>query len=138
MFVDTQGWAEIFHAQALHHTQAVDFLLQAQANGWELVTSNLILSELVPLLHSRNFRLPQQQILAIIDQIRALPNVREVYVDAALDRQAWDLLRANPQMPWSHVDASSMSLMRQEKNHGDSHGGSSLHAGWVHYPSVTE
>lgn len=113
VFVDTQGWAEIFHALALHHAQAVDFLLQAQANGWELVTSHLVLSELVPLLHSRNFRLPQQQILTIITGIRALPNVTEVFIDPALDRQAWNLLYANPQQPWSHVDATSMMVMRQ-------------------------
>jgi hypothetical protein len=63
------------HAPALHHAQAVDFMQQAQANAWELATSNLVLSELVPLLHSRNFRLLQQQILTIITQIRALPSV---------------------------------------------------------------
>ena len=79
VFVDTQGWAEIFHGLALHHVQAADFLrqaqAQAQAQAWELVTSNLILSELVPLLHSRNFRLPQPQILTIIAHIQAIPTL---------------------------------------------------------------
>lgn len=85
VFVDTQGWAEIFHSAALHHTEAVDFMRQAQSNAWELVTSNLILSELVPLLHSRNFRLPQAQILDIITRIRNLPALTVVVVDAAVD-----------------------------------------------------
>ncbi len=61
IYVDTQGWAEVFHAPALHHAQAVAFFQQAQAQRWELITSNLVLSEMVPLLHSRQFRLPQAQ-----------------------------------------------------------------------------
>jgi len=113
IFVDTQGWAEVFHSAALHHTQAVDFMQQAQANAWELVTSNLILSELVPLLHSRNFRLLQAQILDIVTRIRNLPTLTMVVIDAAVDQQAWTLLYTNPQQPWSHVDATSMVLMRQ-------------------------
>ena len=113
IFVDTQGWAEIFHDPALHHAQAVNLLQQARANTWMLITSNLILSELVPLLHSRNFHLTQTQILGIITQIRALPNLVVMQIDSLLDQQAWDLLYANPQQPWSHVDATSMALMRQ-------------------------
>lgn len=113
IFVDTQGWAEMFHAAALHHAQAAAFLQDVRTNHWELITSNLILSELVPLLHSRNFRLPQPRILSIITQIRALPNLVITYIDPALDQQAWGLLYSNPQQPWSHVDATSMVLMRQ-------------------------
>ncbi|MEO7002575.1 MAG: PIN domain-containing protein [Ktedonobacterales bacterium] len=113
VFVDTQGWAEIFHSLALHHAAAVAFVQQAQAGRWELITSNLILSELVPLLHSRNFRLTQPQILDMITRVRNLPDLIVVYVDMAIDRQAWALLAANPQHPWSHVDATSMALMRQ-------------------------
>src|SRR5262245_58722956 len=81
VFIDTQGWAEIFHGLALHHIQAADFLRQAQTNAWELVTSNLILSELVPLLHSRNFRLPQVQILTLVAHIRAIPTLTVAYID---------------------------------------------------------
>jgi predicted nucleic acid-binding protein len=113
VFIDTQGWAEIVHGLALHHIQAADFLRQAQTNAWDLVTSNLILSELVPLLHSRNFRLPQVQILTLVAHIRAIPTLTVAYIDPALDQQAWGLLAANQQYPWSHVDATSMVLMRQ-------------------------
>ncbi len=85
----------------------------ARLNHWELFTSNLILSELSPLFRSRNFRLPQPQMLAIVAQIRALPNLVIVHIDPLLDQQAWELLEANPQHPWSHVDATSMIVMRQ-------------------------
>lgn len=112
IFIDTQGWAEIFHAPALHHAQAAEFMQQAQANHWELMTTNLVLSELVALLRSRNFRLPQPQILAIITQLRALPNLVAHHIDRPLDQQARDLLYANVQRPWSHVDATSIVLMR--------------------------
>ncbi len=86
---------------------------EVQSNHWELITSNMILSELTPLLRSRNFRLPQPQILALIAQIRALPNLIIVHIDPLLDQMAWELLYANPQHPWSHVDATSMVVMRQ-------------------------
>ncbi len=112
VFIDTQGWVEMFHAVALHHAQALQFLQDARAYNWTLLTSNMILSELTPLLRSRNFRLPQPQILDIITRIRALPGLVIVHVDAALDEQAWDLLYANKQHPWSHVDATSMAIMR--------------------------
>jgi uncharacterized protein len=113
IFVDTQGWAEAFHQPALHHAQAEALLRQARADRWELITSNLILSELVPLFRSRLFRLPQPQVLNIVTQIRALPILRVVHIDPQLDQQAWGLLYTNPQQPWSHVDATSMVLMRQ-------------------------
>lgn len=113
VFVDTQGWAEIFYLPALHHAQAEALLRQARADQWELITSNLILSELVPLFRSRLFRLSQPQVLNIVTQIRALPNLIIVHIDPQLDQQAWGLLYTNPQQPWSHVDATSMVLMRQ-------------------------
>ncbi len=78
-----------------------------------MITSNFVLSELVPLFRSRNFRLSQPQTLDIITRIRAYPYLVLVTVDASTDQQAWDLLYANPQYPWSHVDATSMVLMRQ-------------------------
>lgn len=112
VFVDTQGWVEMFHAAALHHAQALQFLQDARANQWAMVTSNMILSELTPLLRSRNFRLTQPQILQLITVIRALPDLAVIHVDVSLDEQAWNLLYANPQHPWSHVDATSMVLMR--------------------------
>jgi uncharacterized protein len=88
VFMDTQGWAEIFHQPALHHAQAEALLRQARADRWELITSNLILSELVPLFRSRLFHLPQPQVLNIVTQIRALPNLTIVHVDPQLDQQA--------------------------------------------------
>lgn len=112
--MDTQGWAEMYHDPALHHAQADAFLTQSLANNWQLITSNLILSELVPLLNrARSFRLPQSQTLSIITRIRTLPNLTIEHVDPTIDALAWDLLYANPQHPWSHVDATSMALMRQ-------------------------
>jgi uncharacterized protein len=113
VFVDTGGWAEIFYASAPHHASADAFYQQALTFGWQLITSNFVLSELVPLFRSRNFRLSQPQTLDIITRIRAYPYLVLVTVDAAADQQAWDLLYANPQHPWSHVDATSMVLMRQ-------------------------
>jgi predicted nucleic acid-binding protein len=103
----------MFHAAALHHSQAVAFLRDAHAHRWTLFTSNMVLSELTPLLRSRHFRLPQPQILDVITRIRALPDLITIHVDALLDEQAWSLLYANPQQPWSHVDATSMVVMRQ-------------------------
>jgi predicted nucleic acid-binding protein len=113
IFVDTQGWAEAFHLPALHHAQAETLLRTARADQWELITSNMILSELVPLFRSRLFRLSQPHVLNIVTQIRALPNVTIMHVDSLIDQQAWGLLYSNPQQPWSHVDATSMVLMHQ-------------------------
>jgi hypothetical protein len=89
VFVDTQGWAEIFHQPALHHIQALQVMQHARDDAWELITTNLILSELVPLFRSRHFRLPQPQVLTIITQIRALPNLTLLHVDKQADQQAW-------------------------------------------------
>jgi predicted nucleic acid-binding protein len=80
---------------------------------WELITSNLVLSELVPLPHSRNFHVSQARMLATVIQIRALPNLVPTNIDPMIDQQAWELLYTNPQHPWSHVDATSIVLMRQ-------------------------
>lgn len=102
----------MFHAAALHHAQALQFLQNARANRWTLLTSNMVLSELTPLLRSRHFRLTQPQILQFITPIRALPDLIVIHVDMSFDEQAWQLLYANPHYPWSHVDATSMVIMR--------------------------
>jgi predicted nucleic acid-binding protein len=72
----------------------------------------MVLSELQPLLRSRHFRLPQPQILQFIAPIRTLPDLVIVHIDVSLDEQAWNLLYAHSQYPWSHVDATSMVVMR--------------------------
>jgi predicted nucleic acid-binding protein len=51
--------------------------------------------------------------LATVTQIRALPNLVPTNIDPVIDQQAWELLYTNPQHPWSHVDATSIVLMRQ-------------------------
>ena len=82
------------------------------ATGRTLITTNLVLSELIALLTAR-VRAARADVLAFIAAIRADPQVHVVHVDPTLDAEAWDLLGRTLDKEWSHVDAASFIVMRR-------------------------
>jgi uncharacterized protein len=77
-----------------------------------LVTTNLVLIELVPLLASRT-RISRKEIFAYIDSLRAAPFLTMVRIDEQTENAAWDMLKQYGDKEWSVVDACSFLVMRQ-------------------------
>ena len=85
---------------------------QAQRSGRPLLTTNLILIELVSVLTSP-LRLGRPQQIQFLKDLRSAPWVRVVPIDPALEAAAWQLWESRPDKDWSLVDCASFVLMRQ-------------------------
>lgn len=112
VFVDTSGWADPLvqnspDSQAM--TQAYRQLIAARR---PFVTTNYVLAELVALLTTRT-RFTRPQILTMLDRIRSMRQLTLIFIDAELDRVAWDMLRHYDDKLWSLVDASSFVVMQR-------------------------
>lgn len=112
LFVDTSGWAYYLDRQDPLHATATSLVREAIIQRRRLVTTNYIITELVALLSSR-YHLPRKQVVTAINAIKTDPSVEVIYVDRAIDDQAWALLEARLDKEWSLVDASSFVVMIQ-------------------------
>jgi len=112
LFVDTSGWAYYLDRQDSLHPSIVALVKQAVFEGRRLVTTNYIFTELVALLSSR-YRLPRQQVISVLTAIKRDPSVEIVYIERAIDDEAWGLLESRLDKQWSLVDASSFIVMKQ-------------------------
>src|SRR5437899_2619229 len=110
LFVDTSGWAYLVDRHDPLHREVRAVYQQALDQQRLLVTTNYVIAELVPLLASRS-RIPRQQIFAFVDAIKVAPHIKIIHIDAALDAEAWVLLKTRADKEWSLVDASSFVIM---------------------------
>jgi predicted nucleic acid-binding protein len=112
VFVDTAGWACLFVETETCHSAAKTWLNQARRQNLRLFTTNYILIELVALLNSP-LRVPRPKLFQYVDAIKTAPYVNLIHVDAAIDDQAWKLLKNRVDKHWSLVDATSIVIMKQ-------------------------
>ncbi len=111
-FADTSGWGNLFDMTQPYHVQVASLYRTARQQGQRLVTTNYVLTELVALLTSP-LRVPRPRLIGFVNSVKASPYVEVVYVDAALDQQAWQLLINCQDKEWSLVDCVSFVLMQQ-------------------------
>ncbi|HEX6123064.1 MAG TPA: PIN domain-containing protein [Ktedonobacterales bacterium] len=112
LFVDTSGWGCYIDSNEPLHAATRTVYQQAIAQTRGIVTSNYIIAELAALLQSHT-RLPRAEIVAFIDVLKSSPHIETIYIDPALDAEAWALYKARLDKTWSLVDASSFVIMRQ-------------------------
>lgn len=110
IFVDTSGWAAPVARDTDHQPEMDAFSRELIASGRLLVTTNYVITELVPLL-TIHTRLSRPQVLDFASQVKRLARV--IYIDEALDTAAWELLQQRPDKTWSYVDAASFIVMGQ-------------------------
>jgi len=111
-FVDTSGWGNLFDTTQPYYVQTASLYRTARQQGQRFVTTNYVLTELVALLTSP-LRVPRSQLIGFVNSVKASPYVEVIYVDAALDQQAWQLLTNRQDKAWSLVDCVSFVLMEQ-------------------------
>lgn len=112
LFVDTSGWASYLDRQDRSFQAVVALVQETVTRGQHLITTNYIITELVPLLTS-HYHLPRQQVIGAINTIKAHPSVEVVHIDQSFDKEAWTLLEKYLDKEWSLVDASSFLVMRR-------------------------
>ena len=77
-----------------------------------MVTTNYVLTELVPLLTTRT-RLTRPQVIALITGLEGVQELDVVHISPELHERAFELLQARPDKEWSWVDAASFVVMEE-------------------------
>ena len=114
VFADTSGWASFFVETELHHAKVLRLMEQWQEKARRVVTTNYVLSELLPLLTMR-LHVRRERALNLIEPIRLDPLVEIVHIDELLDADAWRLLENRLDKTWSLVDAASFVVMKNRR-----------------------
>jgi predicted nucleic acid-binding protein len=112
LFIDTSGWASSLCPQDEFYSAFSRFIRRMQKDGWKFTTSNYVIAELVPLLSSR-YHLPRKDIIKLVNTVKTYTETEIIYVDQALDGEAWEHLEARSDKNWSLVDASSFIIMER-------------------------
>lgn len=107
-FVDTSFWIADAIARDSRHADAVS--LAHRLRGTAAATSNLVLGETWTLL---THRLGHFHAVRWLDRLRSDVVIRIERIDAELEAEAWEWLRAHDERPYSFVDATSFALMRK-------------------------
>ncbi len=88
MFADTSGWASLVDRGQSFHALTSTLVQQACDKGATLITTNYVLAELTALLTSP-LRMPKQEQIQYLADIRAASWVEIVLIDSGLDAAAW-------------------------------------------------
>jgi len=112
IFVDTAGWGHLIDATQAHHQLAADIYRGARQWGRKLITTNYIVAELIALLDSP-LHIPRPTAIAFIESLKSSPYIEVVHIDAALDEEAWELLKKRDDKHWSLVDCASFVVMKR-------------------------
>jgi predicted nucleic acid-binding protein len=112
LFVDTAGWACYIDRKDPFHKAVVEIYREARTSQRGIVTTNYVISEVLPLLMSRR-DFPRQQISALIRSIRTSPHIEIVHIDPATDDEVWGMVETYSDKQWSWVDCSSFVIMRR-------------------------
>lgn len=110
VFVDTSGWANAFVKTEPYYTEASTLVKQWEQNNRRVITTNYVLSELIPLFIRMG--VPRANSLNHIKVLRAIDWVEIVHIDESLDQKAWQLLADRSDKEWSLVDAASFIVMQ--------------------------
>lgn len=110
VFIDTSGWANAFVKTEPYYTEASTLVKQWEQNNRRVITTNYVLSELIPLFI--RMRVPRANSLNHIKVLRAIDWVEIVHIDKSLDQKAWQLLADRSDKEWSLVDAASFIVMQ--------------------------
>lgn len=111
VFIDTSGWANAFIKTEPYYTEASTLVKQWQENNQPVVTTNYVLSELIPLFVRMG--VPRASALSYIVILRSVDWVEIVHIDESLDEKAWQLLANRLDKEWSLVDAASFVVMQE-------------------------
>ena len=112
VFVDTGAWFALQVEDDEHHAAARHTLPALLAACRSLVTSNLIIGETYTLLRmTKGFTEAQR----FLDKIQQSPRLERLFVTEGVEQQAYQLLRRYADQSFSFVDATSFTLMRQQR-----------------------
>jgi predicted nucleic acid-binding protein len=112
VFVDTGAWFAIQATDDAHHELARGTLPGIVEASQSLMTSNLIVCETYTLLRlSKGYREAKR----FLDTLARSAKLERVFISESLERQAYEILHRYSDHPFSFVDGTSFTLMRQQR-----------------------
>lgn len=105
VFVDSSYFIVRLMPRDQHHLAASG----AVESSLRYVTSSLVLNETISVLQARGYL---SQALEFLREVRAIPELRNVYADAVLQADAWDLFHRLGGTGATAVDCESFAIMR--------------------------
>jgi uncharacterized protein len=112
VFADTAAFIALLIRRDELHEQAKEVLTELSATSAMLYTTEPVLFELANALSSINFRTPA---VALIDELRTLPNVVAVHSNNELFENALKLYRERTDKEWSLTDCYSFIVMEENE-----------------------
>ena len=106
VFADTS----YFIALSQPHDQWARMAAQVDSRNIEIVTSNLVINETISLLQSRGFL---SEALEFLRKARMNLDLMLIYIDAALQSEAWELYIRYAGAGANAVDCTSFAVMRR-------------------------
>jgi hypothetical protein len=106
VFADTSYFIALAQRRDQWHTSAITL----QRSNSELVTSNLVINETISLLQGRGFL---SQALDFLSDTRTSDDLIIIYIDAALQSEAWELYIRYAGAGANAVDCTSFAVMRR-------------------------
>jgi len=111
VFVDTSAWIMLINKSEQYHHEAVNIYSMLQQV--KLVTSSYVLSETYTWLRKRNNFKSAFSFLQSIWRKVELNQLDLIYTDAALEKQAGQLLEKYAEHEISYADAVSFAIMKK-------------------------
>ena len=107
LFLDTSGLLCIHDQDDFRNASAVKIFTGAK----QLLTTNYVLAEFVPLSHSRGKQ--RQETLSFINDFLEVPRLKLIWVNEDLHQQAFALLQKRLDKNYSLCDAVSFVVMSE-------------------------
>lgn len=112
IFVDTSFWIALHARRDRRHDEARALLSSHPRSP--LLTSNHVVGETWTFAARRYGHGAAARFL---HAVRSTPRVEILFVDQALESEAWEWLRSHDERPYSFVDATSFACMRRHGVH---------------------
>ena len=112
VFVDTSAFVALRNRAEREHEPARATLGRLVAERARLFTSNHVFAETYTALL---VRVGRAEAIEWGRRFRASDAIELVRIDEPLEEQAWSILEAHADKPWSWIDASSFALMEREE-----------------------
>lgn len=109
-FVDTSGFAALYHRNDAHHEQAKHIWASLRKRQAVLSTSRDVISETVTLVHRRT---GHRQAVMCGNDLWGSPVLDILRSDARQDQEAWALFQKHSDKDCSFVDCLSFVMMKE-------------------------
>ena len=107
MLIDTSGFLCLYHAQEPLHEKALEFYDSTKIR----LTTSYVLAEYTALAQVRG--ISRKQIIEFSDQVLDDDEIKIVWIDEILHRQAVELMKKRAEKNYSLCDAASFIVMNE-------------------------